>query len=95
MTTNATVVLFDSEGVEMSEPVPVEYVDGDTGEIQIDHVLDAAREAHATWIEFRAPDRKPLRAPIWQDSSRYVEPGAMKLGDTMTFSPMTLTLTID
>jgi hypothetical protein len=84
MTTNATAVLLDSDGVEMSEPVPAQC---DDGKIRVDHVLYALREARAAWIEFRAPGREPLRAPIWRNGSRWVEPG-----DTLTFSPTSITV---
>ena len=84
MTTQTTAVLLDSDGVEMSEPVPAQC---DGHELRIDHVLYATRKARAMWVEFRASDREPLRAPIWRNGSRWVEPG-----DTLTFSPTSITV---
>jgi len=82
--TQATAVLLDSDGVEMSEPVPAQC---DDGKIRVDHVLYALREARAMWVEFRASDREPLRAPIWRNGSRYLSPG-----DGLTFSPVSITV---
>lgn len=84
MTDQVTAVLLDSDGVEMSEPVPARY---DGHDVVVDHVLYALREARAMWVEFRASDREPLRASIWQNGSRYLSPG-----DGLTFSPVSITV---
>jgi hypothetical protein len=93
MTTDATAVLLDADGVEMSESVPARYVDG---KIRVDHVLYTSRTAYATWIEFRpSGGREPLRALIRQDDNYYVgaERGFyVRPGDTMTISPMAVTI---
>ena len=84
MTSIATAVLLDSDGVEMAEPVPVRYIGH---ELRIDHVLYATRNGRAMWIEVRAPGREPLRATIWRNGSRWASPG-----DSLTFSPVSITV---
>jgi hypothetical protein len=84
----ATAVLLDSDGVEMSEPVPARY---DGHDVVIDHVLYVSRAAYATWIEVRAPGHKPLRALVRQDVG-YGAGYWMKSSDTIKCSPMSITV---
>jgi hypothetical protein len=81
MMTQATAVLLDADGVEMSEPEPTRYYDDGSGTLRLDSQrLTSLRATVAVWAEFRAPGLDPVRISV-QAGGKYMEEG-----DTMEFS---------
>ena len=76
MTTQATAVLLDSAGIEMSESVPMQYYFSDGETLR----LYSLRDEVAVWVELRVPGLDPVRVPV-RAGGKYMESG-----DTMTLS---------